>query len=65
MMTREDGDHKIIAHDVSEKGSVFNDLSDVERKLILDFIGFKSPIISVDAKEQALRYVEGALVKTL
>jgi len=59
-LVRKDGDHKIIARDDSESVSVFKDLSVIDRKLIMEYIGYKSPIISVDTKEQALEYVKNS-----
>lgn len=60
---RKDGDHKIIAHDGSEANSAFDDLSEMDRKLIMDYMGHKSPIISVDTRERALEYVKNSEVK--
>ena len=57
MMTREDNDHKVIAYDKSENESVFKDLDERERKLILDYFGYKSPIISIDDKEKTIEYI--------
>jgi inorganic pyrophosphatase len=63
MLTREDGDHKVIARDDSESDSVFQELTESERKLIMDYMGYKSPIASVDSRELALEYVKKSLVK--
>jgi inorganic pyrophosphatase len=57
-LVRKDGDHKIIAHDSSESNLVFKNLSEAEQKIIVDFMGYKSPIISIDSKEQAEEYVQ-------
>ena len=62
-LVRKDGDHKIIAHDTSESESVFKDLSEMDRKLIMDYMGYKSPIVSVDTREQALEYIKNSEIK--
>jgi inorganic pyrophosphatase len=62
-LVREDGDHKIIARDNSETDSVFQDLSETDRKLILDFIGYKSKIVSIDTKDQAIAYINNSRTK--
>ncbi len=54
MFVREDGDHKIIARDDSEENSVFEKLSETDRKLIMDYFGYKSPISLVDSRDQAI-----------
>ncbi len=54
MITRADGDHKIIAIDETVDDEVFNSLPEQEKKLILDYFGYKSPIISIDSKESAI-----------
>lgn len=59
IITREDGDQKLIAHDDSMVFDSFEDLPEELRKVTLDFHGFKSPIISVEGKEAALKYLEG------
>lgn len=56
MITRQDGDNKIIARDNSETDSVFDKLSETDRVLILDYFGYKSPITSIDTKAEALEY---------
>jgi inorganic pyrophosphatase len=62
MFTREDGDHKIIARDYSENDSVFQDLSDSEQKLIKDYMGYKSPIVSIGTREQAIEYIKNSII---
>jgi len=61
MLTREDGDHKVIVCDDSENDFVFEELVESEQKLILDYIGYKSPIVSVDTKEKALKYLRNSV----
>jgi inorganic pyrophosphatase len=63
MLTREDGDHKVIARDNSETDAVFEEQSESEQKLIMDYMGYKSPIVSVDTKEQTLEYIKSSITK--
>ena len=60
MFVREDGDHKIIARDDSEVNSVFEKLSEIDRKLIMDYFGYKSPITFVDSKDNAILYLKNS-----
>jgi len=62
MLTRKDGDHKLIARDESIKIEHFNDISSEERDLILKYFGYKSEITSVDSKEKALEYLQSCIV---
>ena len=62
-LIRKDGDHKVIARDNSEDEAVFQDLSEIDRKLIMDYMGYKSPIVSIDTKEQAMEYVKNSEIK--
>ena len=62
MLTREDGDHKVIARDSSEPDTVFENLADVERKLILSYIGHKSPIVSIDSRDEAFEYINNSSI---
>lgn len=57
MLIREDGDNKVIARDNSEVDSIFEDLAESERKLIIDYIGYKSPIVHIDSKLNTLEYI--------
>ena len=63
MLTREDDDHKIIAHDTSEKDFVFQALPEADQKLILEFMGYKSKIVAIESREQAIAYVKNCLGK--
>lgn len=58
MLTRKDGDHKMITIDRSIKIKGFDDLPNQERDLILKYFGYKSEIVSVDSKEKALEYLQ-------
>ncbi len=62
LLTRGDGDNKVIARDNSEDDAVFQELSEIDRKIIMDYFGYKSPIVSVDLKERGLEYVRNSLI---
>ena len=57
MINREDGDHKVIVKDDSVSIDNFDDINNEEKDLILEYVGYKSKIISVDKKEKALEYL--------
>ena len=61
MLIREDGDHKVIARDSSESDLVFQELAQTERQLIIDYIGYKSPVRSIDTKTATLEYVKKSI----
>ena len=58
MLNRKDGDHKVIAVDDSINIKNFDGIEAVERKLILDYFGYKSEIVSIDNKEKTLEYIK-------
>jgi inorganic pyrophosphatase len=58
MFTRRDGDHKILAQDATFKYDYFTDIQNSERKLLLDYFGYNSEIISVDSTDKAKDYLE-------
>jgi len=58
MLTRKDEDHKVIAVDDSVQIKSFNEISNKEKDLILEYFGFKSEIIFVDSKDKALEYLK-------
>ncbi len=62
MLTREDGDHKVVAVDDSRDLKSFDDLGAEEKKLVLDFMGYKSKIVSIDTKEVAEAYVQDSRI---
>lgn len=62
MLTRADGDHKVIAIDDSTAIKNFADIESKERSLILEYFGFKSKINSIDSREKAMSYLESCLV---
>ena len=63
MLTRADGDHKVITHDNSLENFTFDGLAEPERKLILDYMGYMAKITSIDGAQSAFEYIENSLVK--
>lgn len=61
MLNREDGDHKVIAIDDSLNIKSFDDIDKEDKKIILEYFGYKSKIISVDNIELALKYVNESI----
>ena len=62
MLTRKDGDHKLIAIDESSEIKDFEGVLPEEKGLILRYFGHKSEIISVNTKERALEYLRSCIV---
>lgn len=62
MLTREDGDHKVVAVDDSLRFKDFSEISSSENKLILDYFGFKSKIVSIDGTFQAEEYIKSCRI---
>ena len=58
ILKREDGDHKIIAHDDSWKDFSFDILPESEKKLVLDYMGYKAKITSIEDNERAIDYIQ-------
>jgi inorganic pyrophosphatase len=61
LLNREDGDHKIIAIDDSVSYKDFSEIPLNERKLILDYFGYKHAIIVKDMNE-AFEYLTECMV---
>ena len=61
MLVRADGDNKVIARDDSVSDTVFEDILDSERKLIVDFMGYTSAVISIQEREEAVKYLKSCL----
>jgi len=62
MFNREDGDHKVLAVDDSMKIESFEDILPTERESLLDFFGYKSKIVSISTKDEALEYLASCKV---
>ena len=58
MLTRENGDHKLIAADDSLGYTSFSDVPIKERNMIVGYFGYKSKITSVEDKEHAEEYLK-------
>ncbi|MBI3631355.1 MAG: inorganic diphosphatase [Candidatus Staskawiczbacteria bacterium] len=65
MLTRADGDNKIIAHDNSLENFVFDQLPELEKQVILDYMGYIAQITSIDNGESALAYVKNSTKRLL
>ncbi len=61
ILRREDGDHKIIAHDNSWNDFSFEKIEAGERKTILDYMGHLAKIKSIGDAMVALAYIEASL----
>ncbi len=62
VLIREDGDHKLIATDDSVIMNDFSEVPEQERKMILDYFGYKSKVISVENKENALKFLISSFI---
>ena len=60
LLTREDGDHKIVATDSStiEQIREWSDIPQIERDLICEYMGYKSPINSIEGAKVAIGYIK-------
>jgi inorganic pyrophosphatase len=62
IMVREDGDQKILAHDETMQLDSWEDVPEETKKILMEFNGFKFPIIEVKNAEDTIAYIES--VKT-
>jgi inorganic pyrophosphatase len=58
MLNREDGDHKVLAFDKTLNLNSFDDISEEERNLILKYFGYKSKILSINTRQETLKYLQ-------
>lgn len=60
MLVRQDGDHKLICIDSTMKSKVkrWEDIPEKERKLWLDYFGYKSKVISIENAYAANAYIQ-------
>ncbi|TAL50490.1 hypothetical protein EPN81_02670 [Patescibacteria group bacterium] len=58
MLTRKDGDHKLIAADESIVLAHFSEVPAQDKNLLLEYFGYKSEIVSIDSREDALAYLQ-------
>ncbi len=61
MLTRDDGDHKLITVDDSITINNFSEIDSDEMKLIRQYFGYKSKINSIDSKEKAIKYLQNCM----
>lgn len=58
LILREDGDDKVVAIDETMKNiKIWNDIEENERKLILDYFGFRHKVISVEDSGCTIEYI--------
>ena len=62
MMVREDGDYKVLAHDDTVQVNSFDVLPSDLQKILLDFNGFKLPIVEIKNQEDTLKYLESVKI---
>ena len=60
ILMREDGDHKVLAKDSTVSFQSFDELDN--KKLLLDYFGFKSRVISIGDKNVAKKYLDSCFV---
>lgn len=63
MMIRSDGDHKILAHDDTIQIDSWDDIQPEIQKTLMEFNGFKLPIVEVKGKDETIAYIESVKVK--
>ena len=57
LITREDGDHKIIAIS-TDLNMKWNDVDEKEKSLIFEYFGYKSKIKSIESDQKAIDLIE-------
>jgi inorganic pyrophosphatase len=62
MLIRSDGDHKVLAHDDTVQIDSLDDLPTDMQKLVMDFNGFKLPIVEVQYRNQTIEYINSRMV---
>jgi inorganic pyrophosphatase len=63
MMVRSDGDHKILAHDDTMQLNSWDDVPADMQKVLMEFNGFKLPIVEVKSKEETILYLDNNMLK--
>lgn len=63
MMVRQDGDYKVLAHDETVSYNSFDEVPTEMQKILMDFNGFKLPIVEVKDKEAAILYLNENMLK--
>lgn len=63
IMVREDGDYKVLAHDSTMDLKSWDDVPAEMQKTLMEFNGFKLPIVGIKNAEEATEYLESRTVK--
>lgn len=63
MMMREDGDYKVLAHDDTMQIDSWDHVPVDMQKTLMEFNGFKLPIVEVKGKEETIAYLESVKIK--
>lgn len=62
MMMREDGDFKVLAHDDTMPINSWEEVPTDMQKILMDFNGFKLPIIEVKNVQETIKYLESVKI---
>ncbi|MEI8224216.1 MAG: inorganic diphosphatase [bacterium] len=63
MMMREDGDYKVLAHDETMTIDSWDHVPAEIQKILMEFNGFKLPIIEIKGKDETIAYIESVRIK--
>lgn len=63
MMVREDGDYKVLAHDETMQINSWEEVPEDMQKILMDFNGFKLPIVGIKNAEETVGYIESVKTK--
>ena len=58
MMVRQDGDHKVLARDSTVQITSWQEVPADMQKILMDFNGFKLPIVDVKNAQETITYIE-------
>jgi len=58
MMVRQDGDYKVLAHDDTMRLDSWDDVPADIQKILMEFNGFKLPIVEVKNATETIEYIE-------
>ena len=58
MMVRQDGDHKVLARDSTVQITSWQEVPADMQKILMDFNGFKLPIVDVKNAQETSTYIE-------
>lgn len=63
IMVRQDGDYKVLAHDNTIIFNSFEEVPVEMQKMLMEFNGFKLPIIEIKNKKEAILYLDNNMLK--